>query len=415
VKTPSGIPPVSLDALKSTFRMIAAGGIETDPLKRAPKISDVRALARKRLPRMAFDFVDGAADAEHTLRANESDLARVTFRTVSMRDVSTQDLSATVVGQKLPLPVIAAPTGLIRIAGGEGELAAVRAAGRAGMPFTISTASSYSMEEIAEHACGPLWFQLYMWRSEKVVDHLVQRARKIGASALVVTIDVAVNGKRARDHRNGMSIPPKVTLGNAASVMRHPRWFAGLLSGPPIGFRNLVGIAEGSSAMSHQEYVNTELSNLSASWDDIASLRRKWDGALIVKGIMSEQDAQDALRVGADAVWVSNHGGRQLDSQPSTISVLPRIADVVEGRADIIFDSGIRQGADVAKALSLGATATAIGRPWVYGLAAAGDRGMAHVADILATELAETLILLGRPRAEELDRSCVRIPAEWLP
>jgi len=413
---PSRLPASArrrLDALTEVTRMLVAGGLSTDRLASAPSIEDIRTLARKRLPKMAFDYVDGGADAENTLRANVRDLAAVTFRARSMRDVSTQDLGTTLFGERLASPMVLAPTGLLRIAGGDGELSAVRAAGRAGLPFTISTAASWSIEEIAAHASGPLWFQLYMWRSKDVITQLVDRAEAVGCTTLVVTIDVAVNGKRSRDHRNGMSIPPKVTPANAAGVVRHPSWFLGLLDGPPIGFRNLLGIAEGSSAMSHQEYVNTELANLKASWEDVAWLRRRWSGPLVVKGVTSVADALDAVRVGADAVWVSNHGGRQLDSQPSTISVLPRIAEAVAGRAQVIFDSGVRHGGDIAKAVAMGADAVGIGRPWVYGLSAAGERGAARVAEILTTELRETLILLGRRSLGELDRSAVRYPAEW--
>lgn len=402
-----------VDALAEVAKMLVAGGFSTDRLASAPSIEDIRLLAKRRLPKMAFDFVDGGADAENTLRANTRDLAEVTFRARSMRDVSVQDLTTTVLGEQAPSPLIVAPTGLLRIAGGDGELSAVRAAGQAGLPFTISTASSWSMEEIAAHASGPLFFQLYMWKSREVITRLVDRAAAVGCRALVVTVDVAVNGKRARDHRNGMSIPPKITPANAAGVARHPAWFLNLLNGPPIGFRNLQGIAEGSSAMSHQEYVNTELANLKASWDDVAWLRARWDGPLVVKGITSVEDAQDAVRVGADAVWVSNHGGRQLDSQPSTISVLPRIAEAVGSRAEIIFDSGVRHGGDIAKALAMGADSVAVGRAWVYGLSAAGERGALRVAELLTTELRETLILLGLSSSVDLDRSYVRYPGQW--
>ena len=403
-----------LDAFASVVKMLTAGGFSADPLDSSPTIDDIRRLAKRRVPKMAFDFVDGGADREQTLQANGRDLEEVSFRPRSMRDVSTQNLDVDLLGHRLSSPLVVAPTGLLRLTGGDGELSAVRAAGKAGLPFTISTASSWSMEEIAAEASGPLWFQLYMWRSRDVVSTLVQRAADVGCTTLVVTIDVPVNGKRSRDHRNGMSIPPKITAQNAAGVARHPGWFLNLLTGPPIGFRNLQGIAEGSSAMSHQEYVNTELVNLKADWDDIAWLRSRWKGSLVVKGIMSSQDAEDAMRVGADAVWVSNHGGRQLDGLPSSIKVLPHIAERVGGRAQVIFDSGIRHGNDIAKALSLGADATAIGRPWVWGLMAGGARGAERVAEILTDELRETLILLGLRDVAELSPHTVRYPESWL-
>ena len=400
-------------AIAELARMLIAGGVSTDPLEKAPTVDDVRNIAKRRLPKMAFDFVDGGAGAETTLRANIDDLARVTWRPRSLVDMSETSMTTSVVGQPLPIPLVLAPCGLIRVIGGDGELSAVRAAGRAGLTYTISTASSWSVEEIAEVASGPLWFQLYMWRSRDVVETLVRRAKEAGCAALVLTVDVVVNSKRPRDHRNGMSIPPQVTWRNVAGAVRHPAWFASLLHGPPIGFRNLLGIAEGSSALSHQEYVNTELANVGATWDDIAWLRHRWDGPLLVKGITTVEDARRAAGAGADGIFVSNHGGRQLDGVPSSISALPTIADAVGDQLDIILDSGVRYGNDVVKAVALGATAAAIGRGWVWGAAAAGDRGVDHVLQIYRSEILEALMLLGCPQVGDLDRSFVNYPPEW--
>ena len=405
--------PANSSTVKEVARMIAAGGFATDPLSKAPTVDDVRLLAKRRLPKMAFDFIDGGADAEITLRANIADLARVTFRPRSLVDVTDPVLSTVVAGQTLPLPMLLAPCGLMRLAGGDGELSAVRAAGEAGLTYTISTASSWSIEEIAAAATGPLWFQLYMWRSRDVVSTLVRRAKEAGCTALVVTVDVPINGKRGRDQRNGMSIPPKITLANAASVMRHPMWFVRLLQGPVIGFRNLQGIAEGSSAMSHQEYVNTELVNLRASWEDVAWLRQNWSGPLFIKGITTVEDARSAASVGADGVFVSNHGGRQLDGLPSSISALPRIVEAVGERLDVIVDGGIRHGSDVVKAKAMGASAAAIGRSWAWGVAAAGQRGVKHVCDLYQREIKETLQLLGVRDVNALSREHISYPAEW--
>lgn len=405
--------PNRLSAATELARMLIAGGVSLDPLTKAPTIDDVRLLARKRLPKMAFDFIDGGADAEITLRANVDDLARVTLRPRVLVDVSAPSMTTTVAGQTLPVPLVFGPCGSMRIAGGDGELSAVRAAGKAGLTYTISTASSWSIEEIAAEASGPLWFQLYLWRGADVVSTLVDRAEEAGCTALVVTVDVPINGKRGRDHRNGMSIPPKITVGNAAGVVRHPSWFLGLMRGPAIGFRNLQGIAEGSSAMSHQEYINTELVNRRASWEDLAQLRRRWRGPLFIKGITTAEDAVKAHQIGADGVFVSNHGGRQLDGLPSTISALPRIVDAVGERLDIILDGGIRHGSDVIKALAIGATATAVGRSWAWGLAAAGERGVTHVANLYRQEILETLQLLGVSDVTALGRSHVDFPAEW--
>jgi isopentenyl diphosphate isomerase/L-lactate dehydrogenase-like FMN-dependent dehydrogenase len=404
---------VRSNAIVEMAKMLRAGGVGLDRFEASPTIADVRRLAKKKLPKMAFDFIDGGAGAEVTLRANIADLARVTLVPRSLIDISQLDTKVTLFGDELPLPLFLSPCGLMRIAGGEGELAAVKAAGKAGLTYTISTASSWSIEEIAAVATGPLWFQLYLWKSREIVTKLVDRARAVGARALVVTLDVPVNGKRPRDHRNGMSIPPKITVRNAASVIRHPSWFLGLMRGPAIGFRNLQGIADGSSAMSHQEYINTELVNLQASWEDVAWLRQVWDGPLLIKGITTTEDAMSAVNVGADGIFVSNHGGRQLDGVPSSISALPRIVDTVGDRLDIILDSGIRHGSDVIKAVAVGATAAAIGRSWAWGLGAAGERGVLYVADLYLQEIKETLQLLGVSDVKALNRSHVDFPSEW--
>ncbi len=402
-----------LAAAREMYAMLRAGGIRTDRLGTAPTIADIRLLARHRLPKLAFDFIDGGAGSEITLRANVRDMARVALQPRSLVDISEVDTSIDLFGERMPLPMFLSPCGLMRIAGGDGELAAVRAAGRSGVTYTISTASSWSIEEIAAQATGPLWFQLYLWRSPQVVETLVSRAKDAGCRALVVTLDVPVNGKRPRDHRNGMSIPPKVTPRNAVQVARRPKWFLDLLRGPAIGFRNLQGIAEGSSAMSHQEYVNTQLVNPRASWDDVASLRRLWDGPLILKGVMSTQDAESARNAGADAIVVSNHGGRQLDSLASSVSTLPRILDVVGDAIPVLIDGGIRSGTDIVKLRAMGAAAVGIGRPWAWAVAAGGERGVSRALDILRDEVEESLCLVGQPRARELDRSFVQYPLEW--
>lgn len=393
--------------------MLRAGGIRTDRLGTSPTIADIRLLAKHRLPQLAFDFIDGGAGSEITLRANVRDMERVVLRPRSLVDITDVDTSIELFGKRMPIPMFMSPCGLMRIAGGDGELAAVRAAGRAGITYTISTASSWSIEEIAAQASGSLWFQLYLWRSAEVVETLVSRAKAAGCSALVVTLDVPVNGKRPRDHRNGMSIPPKVTPRNAVQVARRPKWFLDLLRGPAIGFRNLQGIAEGSSAMSHQEYVNTQLVNPRASWEDVAALRAQWDGPLILKGVMSTEDALSARKAGADAVVVSNHGGRQLDSLASSVSTLPRILDAVGDTMPVLVDGGIRSGTDIVKLRAMGAAAVGIGRPWAWGVGAGGERGVARALEILRDEVDESLCLLGQPHARELDRSYVSYPPEW--
>lgn len=393
--------------------MLRAGGLRTDRLGSAPTVADVRRLARQRLPQLAFDFIDGGAGSEITLRANLADLARVSLSPRSLVDLTEVDCSIELFGERMPLPLVMAPCGLMRIGGGDGELGAVRAAGKAGVTYTISTASSWSIEEVAEHATGPLWFQLYLWRSRDVVGRLVDRARDAGCRALVITLDVPVNGKRPRDHRNGMSIPPRITPRNAVQVARRPAWFLHLLRGPAIGFRNLQGIAEGSSAMSHQEYVNRELVNPRASWADVQWLRREWDGPLILKGVMSVEDALAAKNAGADAVIVSNHGGRQLDSLPSSVSVLPRVRDAVGDSMEVLVDGGIRSGTDAVKVRAMGASAVGIGRPWAWGVGAGGEKGVARVLELFHQEVNETLSLLGSPTMSSVGRDRVQYPREW--
>jgi L-lactate dehydrogenase (cytochrome) len=378
-----------------------------------PSIADMRLLAKRRLPKMIFDFVDGGAGDEATLNSNDEDLKRVTFKPRTLVDVSQQDTTVDFAGSTFPLPIIFGPAGLVRVVGHEGELAAVRAAGKRGIPYTISTSSAWSIEEIAAEAAGPLWFQLYLWRSHELIENLVDRARAAGCTALVLTVDVPLNANRIRDLRNGMSIPPRITVRNAYEAVRHPRWLLDMLDTPAIGFRNFQGIAEGDSAMSHSEFINKELSNLAANWEDLAWLRRKWDGPIYIKGVTTTHDAELAISAGVDGIIVSNHGGRQLDGLPSTSSVFPMLVDTANGRVEMFLDGGIRSGVDVAKALGMGASAVTIGRPWVYGVGAAGERGVDRVISIYEQEFAQTLALLGVNHAREIDASYVVFPTEW--
>jgi len=402
-----------LSAALGFARMLAAGGLRLDPVESAPSIEDLRALARKRLPTMAFDIIDGASNHEVTLEANTRDLREVTFRPRWLTDISTVDMSTTVDGMALDRPYVMGPLGLQRMIGGEGELGAVRAAGAANMPFTISTASNWTMEELAEQATGPLWFQLYMYGSEQIVTNLIDRAKGIGAEAMAVTVDAPLISKRYRDHRNGMSIPPKVTPRNAVEAVRHLNWTRAIMRPPVIGFRNIQDLVQGDDAVSHQEFVAQHLANLTLSWDDIASVRRRWDGPLYLKGILTPEDAQRARATGADGIYVSNHGGRQLDSSPSTISALPRIVDAVGEHMSVIFDGGVRTGDDIAKALAVGADLVSIGRAWGYGNAAAGEKGVARVLEILDGELELAMGQLGATSVAALDRGFVDYPEAW--
>ena len=402
-----------LSAALEFARMLTAGGLRLDPLDSAPSIEDIRRLARRRLPTMAFDILDGASNHELTAEENVSDLREVRFRPRWLTDISTVDVSTSADGQALARPYVLGPLGLQRMIGGEGELGAVRAAGTANIPFTISTASNWTMEELAEQASGPLWYQLYMYRSEQIVSNLIQRAKGIGAEVLVVTVDVPLNGKRYRDHRNGMSIPPRITPRNAVQAIRHLDWTRAIMRPPTIGFRNLKDEIQGDNAVSHQEFVAKHLANLTLTWESIEDVRRQWDGPLYLKGILTPEDALRAHRAGADGIYVSNHGGRQLDSSPSSIRALPMIADAVGDDMTIIFDSGIRTGDDIAKALAVGADLVSIGRAWGYGNAAAGEKGVLRVLDILDGELALAMGQLGATSIAALDRSFVEYPEAW--
>jgi L-lactate dehydrogenase (cytochrome) len=394
-------------------RMLAVGGFRLDPVESAPSIEDLRALARRRLPTMAFDIVDGASNHEITLESNVRDLREVRFRPRWLTDISRIDTAAEVDGMALQRPWVLGPLGLQRMIGGEGELGAVRAAGKANIPFTISTASNWTMEELAEQATGPLWYQLYMYKSDRIVANLISRAKEIGAEALVVTVDVPLNGKRYRDHRNGMSIPPRITPKNAVQAVRHLDWTRAIMRPPAIGFRNLKDEIQGDNAVSHQEFVAKYLANLTLTWDSIQDVRRQWDGPLYIKGILTPEDARRAHRVGADGIYVSNHGGRQLDSSPSTIRALPMIVDEVGEDMTVVFDSGVRTGDDIAKALAVGADLVSVGRAWGYGNAAAGEKGVTRAIDILDEELELAMGQLGATSLSALDRSFVEYPEAW--
>ena len=402
-----------LSAALEFARMLAAGGFRLDPLDSAPSIEDIRRLARRRLPTMAFDILDGASNHELTAGENVADLREVRFRPRWLTDISTIDVSTTVDGQELERPYVLGPLGLQRMIGGEGELGAVRAAGRANIPFTLSTASNWTMEELAEQATGPLWYQLYMYKSDAIVENLISRAEGIGAEALVVTVDVPLNGKRYRDHRNGMSIPPKITPQNAVQAIRHLDWTRAIMRPPTIGFRNLKDEVQGDNAVSHQEFVAKYLANLTLTWENIEDVRRRWDGPLYIKGILTPEDARRARTVGADGIYVSNHGGRQLDSSPSTIRALPSIVDAVGEDMTVVFDGGVRTGDDIAKALAVGADLVSIGRAWGYGNAAAGEKGVLRVLDILDGELSLAMGQLGATSVPALDRSFVEYPEAW--
>ncbi len=370
-------------------------------------IDDLRRAAQRRLPRALFDYIDGGAEDERTMRANQADFARYTFRPRVLIDVSQRDQSTTVLGQRIASPLILSPTGFTGVFWPRGEAVAARAAGRKGVIFTASTMSICPMEEIARAATGPLWFQLYVWRDREVVRSLIERARAAGFRALLVTVDTPVLGQRERDVRNGLVLPPRITVKNVLDSVRRVSWLRGVLTHPRPTFGNFVGTAGVSHDAVSLANFTTQQFSPAVSWSDIDWYRSIWQGPLAIKGVLSLEDARLAVQHGVEAVVVSNHGGRQLDGAPSPVEVLPEIVDAVDGRAEVILDGGIRRGSDVVKAIALGARACMIGKAFNYGVAAAGQHGVEKAIDILRTEIDRTLALIGRPTLADLDRTAV--------
>lgn len=370
-------------------------------------VEDMRRAAKRTLPKMIFEFVDGGADGELSVRANRESLDALRFAPSYLTDVTDRDSSTEVFGEKISLPFILAPAGLATLAHPEGELAAAAAAASANTVFCVSTGSGYNIEEIAEAAAGRVWFQLYMWKSEEVVQSLVSRAKAAGYEALVVTVDVPVVGKRERDLRNGMSLPVRVRPRSIVDVSLHLPWLWRMLNGPEITFASLTGIATGDDASSIGEYVDRELTDQTRTWADLEALRRSWDGPLLVKGVMTPGDARAAVDAGADGVVVSNHGGRQLGSVAGTSAVLPRVVEEVGDRAEVFLDGGIRRGEDIVKARALGATACMGGRAWYFALAAGGEPAVERMLAILAADVDRTLALIGRRRYDDVDSTAL--------
>jgi L-lactate dehydrogenase (cytochrome) len=358
------------------------------------------------LPRIIFDFVDGGAEGEVTLRKNETALNEIEFRPRVLVDVSHRDLTTTVLGKRLSLPVIFGPAGLQGLLHRSGEPAAARAAGEFGTIYVLSAGSSYSLEDVRAASEGPLWFQLYLWGDRDRCEDMVCRARDAGYSALCLTVDTAVGGKRERDLRNGMTVPFRVTGRNVLDIARRPRWLPAAYASLRRHNGNFPTVDGGRSGALGTAAWTTRMMNASATWDELRWLRASWQGGLVVKGILTPEDARRAVHAGADAIVVSNHGGRQLDGTPASIEALPRIAAAVGDEIEILVDSGFRRGSDVVKALALGARACLVARPYLFALAA-GSEGPVRVLEILKSEIDTTLALLGVSSLAELDGSYV--------
>lgn len=369
----------------------------------AASIQDLRQMARARLPRAVFDFIDGGADDELTLRWNCADFDRIAWRPRVLVDVSNRDCRTSILGHQTSLPLIVAPTGLAALAWPQADVALARAACASGVPFTISTSSSVRMEAIRDAAPqARLWFQGYLYKDRELVRALVDRASAIDCEALVLTVDVPLLGRRLRDQRNRFTVPLRPTLRLAWDMLRCPRWTAQILRH---GVPRMQNFLDGKRTMSVASLAVLMTSNLdaSATWDVLKRMREHWRAKLVLKGVLHPEDAERAVRIGVDAIAVSNHGGRQLDGAVSTMRALPRIVAAVGGRAEVYLDGGIRRGSDIAKACALGATAVLSGRAPLYGLGAAGPAGAGRALEILAGELDRCLALIGCPVASRLD------------
>jgi len=368
-------------------------------------IEDLRVLAERRVPRMFYDYADSGSWTEGTYRANEEDFQKIKLRQRVAVNMEGRTTATTMAGQAAAMPVSIAPVGLTGMQHADGEIHAARAAEKFGIPFTLSTMSICSIEDIAEHTKAPFWFQLYMMRDRESMARMIGRARDANCSALVLTLDLQVIGQRHKDLKNGLTAPPRPTLKNILNLMTKPRWCLGMAGTKRRTFRNLVGHVKGVSDMSSLAAWTNEQFDPRLSWADIEWVKRQWGGKLILKGIMVEEDARLAAEAGADAIVVSNHGGRQLDGAPSSISALPPIVDAVGDRLEVWMDGGIRSGQDVLKAWALGARGTMIGRAMAYGLGAMGEAGVTKALQIIHKELDVTMAFCGHTNIQNVDRS----------
>lgn len=377
-------------------------------LERATCIADLRDLARRRVPRAIFEYADRGSYDEITLRRNRADLDAIELRQRVMIDLSKLSVATTVLGQPWSLPVGIAPTGLTGLFHRDGEIHGARAAESIGVPFALSTMSICSIEDVRAAVTQPFWFQVYLMRDRGFNEELIGRARAAGCSALVLTVDLAVQGVRRRDIKNGLSIPPRLTLRNMLDIASKPSWAINVMLGKRRTFGNLEKRMKGAGGLvTLSQWIATQF-DVSVTWRDIDWVRTVWPGKLILKGILDVEDARTAASMGIDAIIVSNHGGRQLDSAPSTISVLPEIAEAVDGRCELLFDGGVQSGQDVLKALARGARACLIGKAFLYALAAGGEAGVRCALELLRRELEVSMALTGVTDVQRVDRTILR-------
>ena len=366
-------------------------------------IADLREVARRRVPRALFDYVDRGSYDELTLRRNRSDLEAVRLRQRVMVDVSKLSTATTLAGQASSMPLAIAPTGLTGLFHRDGEICGARAAAAAGIPFCLSTVSICSIEDVRGASAAPFWFQLYLMRDRGFNAELIARARAAQCPVLVMTLDLTVQGERRRDAKNGLAVPPRLTVRNALGMAARPAWAWGMLRARRRNFGNIVGHLPDSHGVRNVSTWISEQFDPGVSWRDVAWVRSQWPGKLVLKGVLDPEDARRALDSGADAIVVSNHGGRQLDGAPSTIAALPRVVEAIGGRCEVLFDGGIMGGQDVLKALAFGARGALVGKAFLYGLAAAGEVGVALALSILRRELEVTMALTGVTDVQKVD------------
>lgn len=406
----------AVETLRSVIRFRE---VELDPverrLRRAASVDDLRRVARRRLPGGVFDYIDGGAEDELTLRRNSGSFRRIEFRPRVLVDVSSIDTSSTLLGLRLPVPLFLGPTGFTRIVTPRGELDVAEAAGRAGLPYTLSTLGTRTIEEVAAVGTGPKWFQVYVWKDRGLVKEMVNRAAASGYHALMLTVDTVLQGRRERDLRRGFALPPKIGPETLVDGALHPAWTLALLRSEPITFANVAGsnVPDGTTAVRLGDLIGSQF-DASLSWRDLDWLRSVWEGPILVKGIQCVEDAVLAADAGVDAISLSNHGGRQLDGAPPAVELVAPVVDAVGDRAAVICDGGVRRGSDIVKAIALGARACSIGRAYLYGLAAGGPRGVDHVLSMLAEGVRQTMGLVGARNVGEITRDLVhfRSPGE---
>jgi L-lactate dehydrogenase (cytochrome) len=397
----------------NTFRSVVRfERFSLDPVERrlrsAASVADFRRIAKRRLPRGVFDYIDGGADDERTLARNVEAFGDYEFRPRILRDVSTIDTSTTILGRHASMPLILAPTGFTRIAHSQGELAVARAAARAGVPWSLSTMGTRSIEEVAAVSDGDKWFQVYTWRDRGLVRELLDRSKAAGYTTVWLTVDTAVLGRRERDVRRGMTLPPKVGPMTIVDGAIHPGWTWDFLRNDPITFANVVGLSDedGSTAVTLSEHMARQF-DPALSWNDVDWLRSVWDGPIVLKGVQTVADAKQAVALGVEGIGLSNHGGRQLDDAPAPIDLVEPVRDEIGDGAAIICDGGVRRGSDIVKALALGADAVSMGRPYLYALGAAGERGVDQLLNFLRDGMERTMALTGVRTVDEIHRGLV--------